>query len=212
MKTQAWGWLMAGVAALGMNGFYHDGGLACLHKVVNCVESRSAAVLALATGHVDQFLEQARMAATPDDSAPAQWDGQLAQVQYEVARSEDEFAHFQAISAREQAAVARIEAKRAQIEDRAAHRGCVRVPNVTVNPVVIRSVRVPNLNIPEVRVSAISVPEVVVPEISVPEISVPEINVRAVCPHVRVNIPRIPRIRIPSAPVVHVEPSDTGPV
>lgn len=191
MKIKAWGWLMAGVAALGLNGFYQDGGLACLHRVVNCVESRSAAVLALASGHVDQFLEQAQMASTADDSVQAQFDGQLARVQYEVARSQDQFARVQAISAREQAAIARIEARRAQIEARVAHRSCVRVPNVTVDPVVIRSFSA--LRIPEIEVRAVSVPRIHVPT----------------CPHVRVRVPSVPNIRIP---VVHVDPSDAGPV
>lgn len=214
MKTQAWGWLMAGIAALGINGFYHDGGMPCLHQMVNRVESRSAAVLALAGGHVDQFLEEARMTTPQDGTAPAQWDDQLARVQFEVARADDQFARVQAISAREQAAMARIDARRAQIEARTAHRVCVRVPDVTLDPVVIKSIHLPNVNVPEIRVSDIRIPDVEIPAVSIPEVDVPEVNVPRIrvhgaCTHVRV---RVPRVRIPAAPAVHVDLSGAGPV
>jgi hypothetical protein len=61
MKTQAWGWLAAGVLAAGLNASYHDGGLQWLHQAVDQVEHGSAAVLALAGGHADLFLAEARL-------------------------------------------------------------------------------------------------------------------------------------------------------
>ena len=36
-NTQAWGWLAAGVLALGLNGMYQDGGAAWAQRVVNQV-------------------------------------------------------------------------------------------------------------------------------------------------------------------------------
>ncbi|MGD0760452.1 MAG: hypothetical protein ABR921_16250 [Candidatus Sulfotelmatobacter sp.] len=41
MKTQAWAWLTAGVVALGLNGFYHDGGAAWAHRIAERVSDRS---------------------------------------------------------------------------------------------------------------------------------------------------------------------------
>ncbi len=32
--TQGWGWLAAGVLALGLNGIYQDGGAAWAHRIV----------------------------------------------------------------------------------------------------------------------------------------------------------------------------------
>jgi hypothetical protein len=61
MKTQAWGWLAAAALAAGLNASYHDGGLQWVHQAVDQVEHGSAAVLALAAGHADQFLAEARL-------------------------------------------------------------------------------------------------------------------------------------------------------
>jgi hypothetical protein len=58
-NTQAWGWLAAGVVALGLNGIYQDGGAAWAHRAVNemtaRIADRSEAVLALASGRADWF-------------------------------------------------------------------------------------------------------------------------------------------------------------
>src|SRR5271170_250460 len=40
--TQGWGWLTAGVLALGLNGFYHDGGVAWAHRIMDHVTARVA--------------------------------------------------------------------------------------------------------------------------------------------------------------------------
>src|ERR1700726_2509691 len=52
---QGWYWLAAGVMALGLNGVYHEGGAEWAHRFVN----RSAAVVALASGHAERFLAAA---------------------------------------------------------------------------------------------------------------------------------------------------------
>lgn len=65
MKTTlAWGWLAAGVLALGLNGFYQDGGLQSVHQFFGRVGHRSAAVLALATGRADEFVAETQEVAT----------------------------------------------------------------------------------------------------------------------------------------------------
>src|SRR3982074_3815955 len=62
MRTrQAWGWLTAGVLALGLNGFYHGAGADGTQRIVDRVVYGSAAVVALASGRADQFLQQAKM-------------------------------------------------------------------------------------------------------------------------------------------------------
>jgi hypothetical protein len=61
MKSKAYGWLAAAVLAAGLNASYHDGGLQWAHQVVDEVGHSSAAVLALAAGHADQFLAEARL-------------------------------------------------------------------------------------------------------------------------------------------------------
>ena len=40
--TQGWGWLAAGVLALGLNGFYQDGGLARAHRVFDAAIGHAA--------------------------------------------------------------------------------------------------------------------------------------------------------------------------
>jgi len=38
--NKAWYWLAVGVLALGLNGYYQDGGLQGLHRLANCAENR----------------------------------------------------------------------------------------------------------------------------------------------------------------------------
>ncbi len=58
-SAQAWGWLTAGVLALGLNGFYQDGGMQWAHEALGQFVHRSAAVVALATGSADRFVAEA---------------------------------------------------------------------------------------------------------------------------------------------------------
>src|SRR5258707_12527920 len=72
-QTQAWGWLAAGVLALGLNGIYQDGGAAWVHRNVDRVmaqiASESGAVLALATGRADWFMAKANLEAARTKTA-----------------------------------------------------------------------------------------------------------------------------------------------
>ena len=175
MKTQAWGWLTAGVLALGLNGIYQDGGAAWAHRVVGGVVARvadrSGAVLALATGRADWFMSRAAMVAEQDQTASCRWATAVARFQTrfqtKMARTQTGMAHFEAMSAREEAALARMEANRARIE--------AEVARVRIMPMAFDAAKVPVVVCPRVRVN---VPRVVVP--------------------------RVPVVRIP-APVVHVE-------
>jgi len=172
MKTQAWGWLTAGVLALGLNGIYHDGGAEWAHRIVNHVGYSSAAVVALASGRADQFLEQAKMVVARDETQSCRLGTALARVQARVARTDTGLARFEAMSAREEAQLARLEANRARIEALAARSEFA----TFVEPVTFDAP-----------------------------------NVRVICPRVRVNVPRMPMIRM-KAPVVHVGTMGTGPV
>lgn len=167
---QAWGWLIVGVMAAGLNASYHDGGLQMAHRALARVGYNAEAALALATGRADQFLTEARMVTARDEAASCPFSTALARVQSRIARSET---GFDVMSAREEAQMARLEANRARIEAQVAR---IRIPAIAVNPVVFRA---------------------------------PMAQVAPACPRVRVNIPRIPMIKVP---VVHVEVPGAGPV
>ncbi len=72
-QTQAWGWLAAGVLALGLNGIYQDGGAAWVHRhvdgVVARIADRSEGVLALATGRAEWYLAKANPLAARNQTA-----------------------------------------------------------------------------------------------------------------------------------------------
>src|SRR5579863_1089197 len=121
MKSiQGWGWLAAGVMALGLNGIYHDGGAAWarrnVSKVVEQIESRTGVVLALAAGRADWFLTQAKITAVQEQTASCRVATAVARFQTKIARSQTGMARIEEVSAREEAAFARIEANRARIE------------------------------------------------------------------------------------------------
>jgi len=198
MKTQAWGWLVAEVLAAGLNASYHDGGLQWAHQVADQVEHSSAAVLALASGHAEQFLSEAQFVTAQNEAAQNETarnetascplNAALARVQTRLALTRPEIARFDVISAREQAQLARLEANRdrmeAQIEAQveaevATNTARIRIPAGAFNPVVFNRV-------------AVRVPQV------------------SVCPRIRVNIPHAPIVRIP-APVIDAE-SGAGPI
>ncbi len=107
--TQAWGWLTAGVLALGLNGFYHDAGAEWAHRLVDRVVYSSAAVVALASGRADQFLEQAKMVVARDETQSCRLGTAMARIQTRVARADTGFVRFDAMSAREEAQLARLD-------------------------------------------------------------------------------------------------------
>ena len=104
---QGWYWLTAGVMALGLNGVYHDGGAEWARRFVN----RSAAVVALASGHEGRFLSSAR-----EQTLLCRVATEMARLQTKMARTPTGFAHFDAMTAQHEAGLARWEANRAQFE------------------------------------------------------------------------------------------------
>ena len=160
---QAWGWLLAGVVAAGLNASYHDGGLEWAHQAVEHVQHNAAAVLALASGHADQFLTEARLVTDGEDAAPSRWATALARVQTRVARTETGCARVDVMSAREEAALARLEANRARWEAEAAR---FRVPAVAFSSVSFKTpVVCPRVHVNIPRPPMIRIPEI--PEIHV---------------------------------------------
>jgi hypothetical protein len=154
-NTQAWGWLVAGVLALGLNGFYHDGGAVWAHRAVDRVVGRiadqSGAVLALASGHADRFMVKASVLAARDQTASCRWATAAARLQTKMAPSQSGLARFEAMSAREEAALARVEASRARVE--------AQVARVRLTPAAFDTVTVPVV-CPRVRVN--------IPRVSIP--------------------------------------------
>lgn len=131
--NRAWGWLVAGVLAAGLNASYHDGGLQWAHQIAARASYNAEAVLALASGRAGQFLTEARMISARSETASCRLCTALARVQTRVARTETGFERFEVMSAWEEAQLARLEANRARIEAQVAQ---LRIPAVAVNPVV----------------------------------------------------------------------------
>jgi len=198
--TQAWAWLTAAVMAAGLNASYHDGGLQWAHRIAEQAGYSSRAVLALARGHADQFLEEARLA-TRGESAPcavrvvltrvqekvAGEQQRVAWVQEKTADGEQGIAQIEEMSARQQERLARMEEMRARIEERLAERAArcrnaraIHAAAFVVTPDFPVRVNVPAVQIPAVEIPQIRVPQVRVPEVRVPEIHLPEIHVPAI--------------------------------
>jgi hypothetical protein len=168
--TQGWGWLAAGVLALGLNGIYHDGGAAWAHRNVDGVMaqivSQSEAVIALASGHADRLVANASLVAAQDEAASCRLATAVARFQTKIARTQNGMAHFEAMSARQEAALARMEANRARIEGQ--------LVRVRLAPVAFDSVEIPVVTCPRVRVN---VPRVNVPKLPMVKIPAPMVHV-----------------------------------
>ena len=163
MKTQAWGWLAAGVLAAGLNASYHDGGLQWAHTIADRVSQNTTAVLALASGVASQFLTEAQLVTARPSVPSCPWTAAITRAQVLKARSDSSMARVEEFSAREQARwarfearQARIEAKRAQIEAKLAD---LRIPAVAMTPVAMPKVQV----CPRVRVDIPSMPDIKIP-------------------------------------------------
>ena len=128
MKSrEAWGWLAAGILALGLNGIYHDVGAGWTHRVVqaamNRLAERTAPVLALATGRAEWFMARSQAVVAQNEVSSCPWASALAHIQSNAAEWQRGIARIEAISARpqvefarRQAQLARGEANRARIQ------------------------------------------------------------------------------------------------
>lgn len=180
--TEAWGWLVVGVLAAGLNASYHNGGLQWAHEIADRAERSSSAVLALASGNADQFLAQARTLTAGSEARSCQLSNAMSRVQSGIDHSEAGFYHFEAMSARQQAQLERMQASRERMEARieakiATQTAHLRIASATFAPVNLESIAVP-----------------------------------VVCPRVRVNVPRMPVIKMPAVPVIHIQTGSAGPV
>jgi hypothetical protein len=168
--TQAWAWLAAGVLALGLNGFYQDGGAAWAHRIAErvggTVADRSSNLLAIASDQVDRALERVSLVASREKSPACRLAPKVASLQYPFVRTEE--VQFDEMTAREERQLARLEAGRARMQAQLAR---VRAEPVAFN--------IPNIQIacPRVRVS--------VPRVRIPQVSIPAV------PRVRVEVPAV---------------------
>ncbi len=144
-NTQAWGWLAAGVLALGLNGIYQDGGAAwarrAVSQVMGDISAKTGGVLALAAGRADWLMAKTEAVRAQDETAPCRWATEVARLQTRLTRtgfvrSQGDMARLEAISAREEARMARLEANRARVEARVEARvSRMRVMPASFNPV-----------------------------------------------------------------------------
>ena len=161
---QAWGWLVAGVLAAGLNASYHNGGLQWAHQAVDQitdqVEYRSQAVLALASGDADRFLAASRMLTAQNGTASCPLATSMARVQNRVALSQ---ARLNLMSAREEAQLGRLEANRARMEAQIeAQVARIRIPAMAFNPVAVRVPACPRIRVEVPRAPMVRIPAPVI--------------------------------------------------
>jgi hypothetical protein len=135
--TQAWGWLAAGVLALGLNGIYQDGGAVWAQRIVDRMVYGSTDMMQQASDRTDQFLERVRTVVSRDQTQSCRFATAVARVQTKIANSQNGFARLEAMSAREEAQLARLEANRARIEAQVAQ---FRFDGAAFRPMLIKSI------------------------------------------------------------------------
>ena len=207
MKTQAWAWLTAGVVALGLNGFYHDGGAAWAHRIAERVSDRSDFVVKRVSDRADQFVAEVRMAAVRDETAScplstalAQFQGAMAGTRFAQTKlAQTNFVELDQMTVREEVQAARSEVIQARAEARAAQveaRVDAQMARMHFAPAAFERIVIDQAVFDPVKIRVVC-PRV---RVNVPAVRIPV-----------VNIPRIPAIRIP-APVISGAESDTGPI
>lgn len=189
MKTQAWAWLTVGVVALGLNGFYHDGGVEWAHRLAERMSDRSDFVVQRVSERADQVLAEVRVAAVRDETASCQLSTAMARFQTRFAQTK--IARFDRMTAQEEAQAARLEASQARAEAQVEARVNAQVARMRFAPAAFERVVMDPVKI-----------RVVCPRVRV---NVPAVRIPIV------NIPRLPAIRIP-APVISGDDSDSGPI
>jgi len=180
--THAWGWLTVGVLAAGMNASYHNGGLQWAHEIADHVQHNSAAVLALASGNATRFLSEAQALTAKNEKSSCRLASTLARVQSRISGVEQPGYRFEMMSAREESQLARLEANRERIEAQVQ----AQVASQTAH------LRIASVAFAPVALKAIPAP--------------------VVCPRVHVNIPRMPLMKMPVAPEIHIDIPSAGPV
>lgn len=155
-NNRAWGWLAAGVLALGANGFYQDGGAVWAHRAVNqviaAVSDRTEGVIALAAGRADLFLSKGKTVRTRNRVAACPFASVAPRLRAKVVRPMREVERFESMSSREEAQLVRLETNRERIEARFSQ---LQFVPTDFSPVKIRlvcprlNIKVPQINIPQ---------------------------------------------------------------
>lgn len=199
MKTrQAWVWLAAGVLALGLNGFYLDGGAAWAHRIMDGAFERVAArsrvfgdfasaraVVELASVRFDRFVEKANVVAMRDENASCPLAAAMARFHAGVARAG--VTHLEAMPGRDEAAQARAEANQARNEARLEVNQARMEARVEADQVRAEAREEANQARIEARSARARMVPVVFNSLAVP----------VVCPRMRVTVPRVSVQRLP---------------
>jgi hypothetical protein len=192
--NQAWGWLVAAVVAAGLNSSYHTGDLQWMHRAAEQAKHRTLGVLALATGHADQFLMQAQILAA-HEQADSRLAVAITPVEVESAVSEASAGQWEALSACKEVHRARIEAQR----DRMQARMEIEQARIAAGAEHLQMVQM-NLNRALKGLPASFSP--------IMKSFNPMVKTVA-CPRLRISIPQISS---PEIPAVHIETAAAGPV
>jgi hypothetical protein len=168
--TQGWGWLTAGVLALGLNGFYHDGGAAWAHRLADQIGERSVVLASVLSEDVDGLVRRASLVRARGETGSCRVATTLARVQTKFARGRAGFDRLEALSAREEAGMARMEAQRARMEAQAARASIaseVYRPMVGVSSIAVACPRV-HVSVPRVPIVHVSIPQMTMIEVDGP--------------------------------------------
>jgi hypothetical protein len=183
MKTHALGWLATAVVAAGLNASYHEGGLGWAHQIADQVGYRTSAVMALATGHAERFAAEVRVRGGQQEASRCPFETVLTRTENRIAHSQAHFERLndrfnERVNDRLQASIAAHEAlEQAQIEKQAAR-------------IEAQRDRI-EAHIAKLHIAAAAV-----------EAPMPKIDL---CPRVRVSVPRLPAIRLPEMPSLHLD-------
>jgi hypothetical protein len=165
MKTiQGWGWLAAGVLALGLNGFYQDGGGAWTHRMLDRVADRSGTLVDMASGTVDRLMQRVDLTVARGETTSCKLATAMARFETGMARTQTGLAHFEAMTTRQEAALARVEANRARME--------AQVARVRLAPIAFNTLEMPVVACPRLRVNVPRVPRMPMVRIPAPVMQV----------------------------------------
>lgn len=228
MKTQAWGWLIAGVLAAGLNASYHDGGLHWAHEAASQLQHGSAAVVALATGRTDQFLTEARFVVARNESASCRLSATLEKMRAGIERSQarmsdqeaedqtDQLRTDEAQASEDRADEARVDEAQMEaartVQDQWTESRLADFQAMSDRDQAQLNVLVAQRDRMEARIQAQvnrRLARVRIPAVEMNPVAFRSFHMTSACPRVQVNVPRMPSIRIPA---VHVEASSGDPL
>lgn len=84
--TQAWGWLLAGVLAAGLNAVYYDGGAQWAHRATDLVADRSAALMDRVNEGTDRLLAKTELVSARSQTASCRLSTAMARLQNQIAK------------------------------------------------------------------------------------------------------------------------------